>query len=424
MPQHRTTTQPTTAPTATQAPTPPPPRSTKITAEHLRALTVQALSEHLPLAVAGYRSTDADLYHVLVAAAVQQRSIESVAQQLVDAPSANLVRHYLADRLFGRQDLDALEARCNALLVARLPADLRGRRHRVAIDLTLLPYYGAPATAPGELRRGEAKAGTTRFHAYASAYVMRDGRRVTLALTFVWAQDDLLDVLSDLLNRVARLGIGIERLFLDRQFASVPLLTHLQQQPFTSVVALPKRGQRLKALLRGRRGYRTTYTMRSPVAGHLTFPVWVACHYAAGRPTKQGPKHGCEYQAFAVLGQPTCPLPVPKLAKEYRGRFGIETSYRVLHQVRARTTSREPALRLLLLTIAGLLSNLWVYCKTLLVRSTARHDRRAARQWLDAMLRLDRWRDLLLDAIKARYHVRDALHYPFGLTLSPGIGNY
>lgn len=164
--------------------------------------------------------------------------------------------------------------------------------------------------------------------------------------------------------------------------------------------------------------------MRSATAGEVTFPLWVACHYAAGRPTKQGPKHGCEYQAFAVVGQPRCPLSVPRLAKEYRGRFGIETSYRVLHQVRARTTSREPALRLLLLTIAGLLSNLWVYGKALLVGSTARADRRAARQWLDRALRLDRWRDLLLSAIKALYHVPDAVHYPFDLTLIPQIGKY
>jgi putative transposase len=164
--------------------------------------------------------------------------------------------------------------------------------------------------------------------------------------------------------------------------------------------------------------------MRSPVAGDITVPLWVACHYAAGRATKQGPKHGCEYQAFAVLGRPACPLAVPKLAKEYRGRFGIETSYRVFHQVRARTTSREPALRLLLLTIAGLLSNLWVFAKALLVGRTARRHRRSARQWLDAMLRLDRWRDLLLDAIKAHYHVSDALHFPFNLTLSLQIGKY
>jgi hypothetical protein len=65
-----------------------------------------------------------------------------------------------------------------------------------------------------------------------------------------------------------------------------------------------------------------------------------------------------------------------------------------------------------LLTIAGLWRNLWIYCTTLLVRRTVRRGRPAARQRLDATLRLDRCRDLLLDAIKAIYHARDALHYP------------
>ena len=112
------------------------------------------------------------------------------------------------------------------------------------------------------------------------------------------------------------------------------------------------------------------------------------------------------------------------MAKYYRARFGIETSYRVLHQVRARTTSRDPALRLLLLTIAGLLSNLWVYFKTVVVDSTARGDRRAARQWLDTRLRLDRWRDLLLESIKALYRVAATLLYPFRLGTLLQIGNY
>ena len=91
-----------------------------------------------------------------------------------------------------REDLDTLEAQCNAVLLARLPDDVVPRPQRVAIDLTLLPYYGRPAVEGGELRRGEAKAGTTRFHAYATAYLVRDGRRLTLARTYVRAEDELL----------------------------------------------------------------------------------------------------------------------------------------------------------------------------------------------------------------------------------------
>jgi len=374
-------------------------------------MAVAALKQELPLGVDGYRYADDDIYNVVVAAATQQRSIESAGQQFVQAPSANLVRHYLQDRLLRRLEVEVLEDRCNALLAARLPWDLPQRPQRLAIDLTLLPYYGHPAAEAGQVRRGEAKAGTTRFHCYATAYVIREGRRVTLALLFVWAEDALLDVLVELLQRVQHLDIPLGRVFLDRGFASVAILTYLERQPFTSVVALPKRGARLQALLTGRRGYRTTHTMTSAVEGSITFPLWVACHYRAGR---RG-QHGIEYQPFAVLGQLRYPRSVPALAKEYRQRFGVETGYRLMNQVRARTTSREPGLRLLLVGIACLVTNLWLYLKAVLVASTPWGLRAIGRRWLDAAFRLDRLCDLLLEAIKARYQAHTALRYPFRL---------
>ena len=44
----------------------------------------------------------------------------------------------------------------------------------------------------------------------------------------------------------------------------------------------------------------------------------------------------------------------------YRQRFGIETSYRQMNQVRARTTSRNPVLRLLLVGLAFVIFNLYI----------------------------------------------------------------
>jgi putative transposase len=44
----------------------------------------------------------------------------------------------------------------------------------------------------------------------------------------------------------------------------------------------------------------------------------------------------------------------------YRQRFGIETSYRQMNQVRARTTSRQPVIRLLLVGLAFILFNLYI----------------------------------------------------------------
>ncbi len=44
----------------------------------------------------------------------------------------------------------------------------------------------------------------------------------------------------------------------------------------------------------------------------------------------------------------------------YRKRFGIESSYRCMRQVRAWTTSRNGALRFLLMSLAFILINLWL----------------------------------------------------------------
>jgi hypothetical protein len=383
--------------------------STLVSAEQVRRLATDTLVTHLPLGVDGYCYDDADLFNVVVAAAAQHRSLASVCRQLVEAPSANLVRHYLIERLFATTELDTLEEVCNTMLVARLPRGVLDRPLRVAIDLTLRPYYGQEGLVPDQLRRGEAKAGTTRFHAYATAFVLQAGRRVTLAVTFVYAEEALADVLRDLVTRVRQLGVTIQRLCLDREFAAVAILDWLQQQPVVSVVALPQRGAALKALLTGRTSFRTTYTMRSADWGEVTFPLWVACRYAAGR---RG-RHGIDYLAFAVVGQSPCGLTVPQLADEYRHRFGIESRYRQAEQLRVPTTSRDPALRLLLFTVGLLLTNLWVWLKAALLAATPRRDRPSARAWLDSAFRLDAFRDLLAQALITRYGTHHALPYPF-----------
>jgi hypothetical protein len=121
---------------------------------------------------------------------------------------------------------------------------------------------------------------------------------------------------------------------------------------------------------------------------------------------------------FAVVGQAHCELTVREMAGEYRERFRIEASYRLMHQGLARTTSRDPGLRLLLVTIGMLLTNLWVWLKATLVAQTPRAERAAARAWLEQELRLDGFRDLLIEAIRARFQPHTDLRYPFRLPAS------
>ena len=108
---------------------------------------------------------------------------------------------------------------------------------------------------------------------------------------------------------------------------------------------------------RGKKSMTTTYTMNSQKSGPVTFALWIACRYQKGK----AKKHGVAYLFFAVLGK--CRSPVLQVAEEYRHRFGIEASYRIMNAARAVTTSTNASLRLLLVAIAFILTNMWVWLK-------------------------------------------------------------
>ncbi|MEE8401449.1 MAG: hypothetical protein V3R86_04790, partial [Candidatus Hydrothermarchaeaceae archaeon] len=86
---------------------------------------------------------------------------------------------------------------------------------------------------------------------------------------------------------------------------------------------------------------------------------------------------GMEFFAFVVSG---INVPAGKTHKEYRKRFGIETSYRLMNTARARTTSRSPVLRLLYIAFSFLLMNLWIYFHWLYV-SIRRQGGRQLVEW-------------------------------------------
>jgi putative transposase len=61
--------------------------------------------------------------------------------------------------------------------------------------------------------------------------------------------------------------------------------------------------------------------------------------------------------AFWGRAPPSCRW----VRETYRLRFGIETTYRQLHQARIRTCTRDPLLRLLYVGVALILRNVWVW---------------------------------------------------------------
>lgn len=366
---------------------------TELRAEEVHDLTQAVLQEHLKLAMENRRYEAADIWDVLIAASVEGVTVEMASELLAEAPSPNSVRTPVYEMLGTTADVRAWEETFHALLVARLPKRLLNSRLPAAIDLTEIPYHGQDEENEW-VRRSKPKQGTSHFHVYATFYVVKRHKRYTLALTQVQRHEPMVEVVKRLLERVTALGLRVKRLYLDRGFDNNGVVAYLKQQPFPSILPLTVRGGKggVRQVLVGRQSHTTTYTRTSRTYGSEVLPVTVVCKYSKGRYRRQGL---CRF-AYVVIGELT--LPPLQIYEEYRRRFAIEASYRMLHTVRARTTATSIPYRLLLVALALLLLNLWSYVKWLYLYSR----QRGPRQVLHHLLPLARWRLWLWEVIQRR----------------------
>lgn len=364
---------------------------TELTYQQVRKAYQSCMNQQIQLGTNSTKCTPETLWDILGLAATQRQSIHGTCAGLADAPTGAAVLYQLREGYLVGQDVTQLEEEMNRLLVSQLPLEILRGQHDVAFDLTEIPYHGQAQQDEAEIRRSKAKSGTTHFHVYASAYILTRQKRVTVAVAYWQAGQSVQHVFERLMGRVQALSIHIKRLLLDRQFCNVALIRYLQTQPFQTIMPVPARSKALKTILRtAQRSHSTAYTMRSPQSGTVTFPLYVVGSYLNGRYNKQG--H--EFHLFTVLGRPWQGR-LTRLAHIFRSRFGIESSYRQMNQVRIRTSSQDPLLRFLFFTLAFLLLNLWRVLNWCYLTV----PRRGRRYMDEALFRLQTFTRFLADAI-------------------------
>jgi putative transposase len=290
------------------------------------------------------RSARVQLRQAALRASCWRGTLSGARRDLAEGLSGRSLRRHLEDL-----DLAGIEAAVNDALWhqarPRLPA-----RCIVAADLTLIPYHGRPHRDEGELRRCKALQGTTWFHAFGTLNVTMHGRRYTVAATFATKGDSTATVLERLLENAMRRGLRIQHLLADKGFCTRDCLNVLRRRGLSFVIPLALRGHAARALQAGRRSYATTHT----IAGEH---VQVAVVIKRNREKYHRRKPGNHYFPYIYEGVPSDPKIVDRL---YRRRGGIETSYRLMNQARARTTTRRPATRFLLFAISLLVQNAWI----------------------------------------------------------------
>jgi putative transposase len=318
------------------------------------------------------------LWAVLFYACARVTSLAAACAALRDAPGDSAAHDALLATLPASAEL---QRRLNRALQGDLPRGLRRRRQPIACDLTLIPYHGQPLHDANEVYRSQAKSGTSHFHAYATAYVVKRGQRYTVALIWVKKGQALKDVLWELLWRAARAGVRPRYLLLDKGFCSVEVIRYLQRARHSWLMPLVAHGRKAahpkgpsgsQVFRAWKRGGFGRYTMTNAAKDKATFAVCVKCRNRRG---ERG-KHGREALVYAFGGRHT-PCSSPQEVKEtYRRRFGIETSYRQMNQARIRTSTRDPLLRLLYVGVALILRNVWVWLHWECLSSPRRGRRR------------------------------------------------
>jgi hypothetical protein len=336
------------------------------------------LSTALRLDYEGRKCTTSVLFRILLIAAGRVVSVFAACQDLADAPCSRTVYDALLATL---PDIQELEKRLNRSLCHKLPKALLRKSRILAIDLTLIPYHGKPASDIKEIFRSKPKSGTSHFHAYATAAVVHKGYRYTVALMRIEYGASMKEVVQQLVQQIRRRGIKIRYLLLDKGFYSISVLSYLKRAKLGYIIPILLRGRKkkgkqspptgMRALLTKKNGYyRRTITGKNgnTKKAQLAINVCVASKdYLHEKTDKKRRKK----LLFAISKVRHTWREIREL---YRKRFGIETTYRQMNEARIKTCTRDPRLRLLFVAIALVLRNVWVWIHFKLAKGKYRED--------------------------------------------------
>jgi len=361
----------------------------ELKAEDIHAYTKQVMMRHFQIEVNGYCCKTEMIFDLLMKASAECSSLEAACADLKEVADSNTVREYV-NKFLPVDQLSEQEAAANQTLAECIPEKMARKGIEAAVDFHDEPFYGKLEATRAVTCAGKAKKGTTHFVRIATAYVIWRQVRLTLAVHYVLPEEKTLDVLKILLKRLKSLGFEAKMLYLDKGFAATPIITYLTAQQQPAIIANPIRGKEggTRALCRGRSSYTTTYTFTDGTQATMAMKASLV-------PDKTG-KRRRKWLAFIVI---LLDWSAEKVYQNYRRRFGVECSYRLLRRVRATTTSRNPAVRFFLLSIGLILTNAWVFLRWEFARLMAVGPRRVDQ----ARFRLHRFRKLLIRSIENHY---------------------
>jgi hypothetical protein len=236
-------------------------------------------------------------------------------------------------------------------LVAMTVLD-RDRSRTICIDFMDNPFHGNPDDED-EFRRMKARDGTTKCHRYCTAFVLAQGKPLTLAVEPVAGDDSKADAVERVLARVEQYPFEIERILMDRA-AYVGELVGILRETAPPVFPVKTGKDSLREKLSATASHMTEETICEGTEHEQTYPLAVNVTYQDGDRGKSGLKQ-TGYAAYGLEDR------TPRqVARIYNHRSRIEKSYEKFREARALTTTPSTTIRLFYVGVGFLLEQLWV----------------------------------------------------------------
>lgn len=369
------------------------PSHCTITPSFVRSIARKTLAEVLPWKAYGRLVTVLRLLSVLLTVAASRRSLSAVVAGRSFGFGRETARKAVDADL---PDLATLVAGLNDALFTFASRAWRRRRLDIAIDLHYRPFYGTRDT-PG-IVGGQKKEGTNYFFAYATAVLIHPRYRYTLALVPIGGSQKPHLIVAQLLGIIESHGLRLRGVTLDSGFDSADTILLLQERGLSYAVPLRRKGT----------GSNSRNDWFAQPEGTIACRSWKS-ESAPRRVVRTAtilrtrPWDGrVQLLAFGGWGSGESEAALLRRAglacRKYSARYGIETSYRQMNQGRGTTTKDDVRYRLLLIGLALLLRQVWVWLSGQVAKARSLAD--AA--WVSE-LPLMEMLEWLADALKRSY---------------------
>jgi hypothetical protein len=364
------------------------PSYSTITPSLVRCTTHTALQQVLPWKRYRRRVTVTRLLDLLVLVAALRSCLSALVRRFRFGFSHETARQAVAANL---PDLPRLQQGLLDALYAFASPSLRRRRWDIAIDQHYCPFSGDRST-PGIIG-GQKKHGSKYHYAYATAALVHRRHRYTVGLMALDRDYKPHEIVTLLLAQVQTRGVRVRGVALDSGFDSGETLLLLQERGLSYVVPLRRKG-------RGNNGRNACFALPLGTITEVTWKTEKSRRQVRTQAVvlRRSGERTVKVYAFGGWGARAALGRARQAKRVYRRRFGIETSYRQMNEGKGRTTKKDGVYRLLLIGVALLLRQVWVW----LTWQLARAWRCRPSQWIGE-LPLRRLLDWLRDEVRKRY---------------------